>query len=282
MDIPIFRLPNPASRPPRAKNFIAYLQVVKDDLCLFEVCEALLKQGVIHFAFFQPSHYWSGEIVPDAHKEEILAIIRRLSAGGANCYFERRDVAPFIRPKRIDTETGFRNSCIARLRKLKFNHILIVDGDELWFPGSFAKVLRLVNLGARAISAGMIPVVGIPPYPVEGALDRATVYVGPGVTLINCRQPRIVHVSIIKEPLLYHFTGVRPTMEENILKHRRSGHYDDPAYDYEGWLKNRLPNLKPGDKDIHFYRNYQIWPGLRDWFPGEKELLPASVFSATK
>jgi len=260
----------------RKSDFIAYLQVTQDDLCLLDVCRALLQQGVQHFALFQPTHYWSGEPVPLKFHAELESVCLKLHSEGANVILNRVEVAPFISAKRIDTETKFRNHCLSVLRKMDFDHVLIVDGDELWVPGAFDTVRRYVHRGSRALCVGMIPVVGLPPYPVEGSKDFATVYIGPEVTFTCCRTPS-VSITTLKNRLIYHFTGVRPTMDETILKHRRSGHYDDPRYDYEGWLKNRLPNLKPGDKNIHFYRSFQIWPKLRDWAPGELEKLPASV-----
>lgn len=235
-----------------------------------------MREGVKYLAFFQPSHYWSGEPVPMEFFDDIKGVCDVLRAEGAACYINRVDVTPFLKPVRIDTETGFRNHCVDELRELGFEDILIVDGDELWVPGTLSLVQEQIDLGARAISVGMIPVVGLPPYPVEGALDTATVYIGPGVRLRCCRSPECPLVGI-KKRLIYHFTGTRPSMDATVLKHKRSGHYDDPAYDYDGWLKDRLPNLKPGDKNIHFYRAMQIWPSLREWKPGELEKMPVNV-----
>jgi len=268
-------------RPVLKKDFCAYLQVVRDDICLFEVCESLLKQGIKTFFFFQPSHYWSGEVVPDDYTDELHRVQVKLQRAGATTALIRRDVTFLDGETRIDTETNFRNTCLNDVRGFGFNHILVVDGDELWTGGTFHRIWNLARRGTKAVAVGMIPVVGIPPYPVEGAKDTATAYVGPGVKFVNCRGVNC-KLATIPARLIYHFTGVRPTMAENILKHKRSGHYDDPKYDYEGWLNDKLPNLAPGQKNIHFYKPYQIWPELRDWKPGEKEAMPPSIFAATR
>ena len=68
-------------------------------------------------------------------------------------------------------------------------------------------------------------------------------------------------------------------MEECVKKHRRGGHYDDPEYDFEGWLKDKLPNIKPGMKDAHMYKPRQIWPRVRAWRPDELAAMPEVVRS---
>jgi hypothetical protein len=66
-------------------------------------------------------------------------------------------------------------------------------------------------------------------------------------------------------------------MQEIIDKHRTSGHYDDPAYDFEGWIANTLPNAKPGLINAHMYRPYQIWPRVRKWTKYEIDDIPESI-----
>lgn len=276
-----FKRPLRPYSPPRPRDFVAYMQVVKDDICLQSVCNELWNQGVEHFAFFQPSHYWSGEVVPPEYTAELEAVLEHLNRLGANVYLERTSLEKFWCEMRIDTETKYRNYCIERLQKFGFKHVLIVDGDELWIPGALNRVRSIVARGAMAISVGMIPVVGIPPYPIEDAQDKATVYVDSRVRMEHCRKPKCPLFQV-KDRLIYHFTGVRPTMQENIKKHERSGHFDDPKYDYAGWLAKGIWNIKPGDTNVHFYRHAQIWPKVRDWKPGEKEKLPKAIFAATR
>lgn len=276
-----FKRPARPHTPPRPRDFVAYMQVVKNDICLQSVCNELWNQGVEHFAFFQPSHYWSGEPVPEGYTAELEVVLEHLKKLGANVFLERTPLRPFWRTERIETETAYRNYCIEKLETLGFKHVLIVDGDELWIPGALNRVRQLVARGAMAISAGMIPVVGIPAYPIEDSQDKATVYVKSSVRMRHCRAPNCPLLQI-KDRLLYHFTGVRPTMSENIKKHERSGHYDDPKYDYKGWLNGGLQSVAPGKKNVHFYRTMQIWPSVRDWKPGEKERLPKEIFEAKR
>jgi len=122
----------------------------------------------------------------------------------------------------------------------------------------------------------MIPVIGLPGYPIEFAQDLAVVYIGGNLNFKSCRTPTI-RQTIIPFPRIYHFTGTRRTMEETIVKHRRSGHYDDPDYDFEGWIKNILPNVQPGLKNAHMYKKYQIWPSVRDWRSDEVSQIPSSL-----
>jgi len=66
-------------------------------------------------------------------------------------------------------------------------------------------------------------------------------------------------------------------MEEIVQKHRESGHYDDPDYDFEGWIKNVLPKIRPGWRGAHMYTPNQIWPRVRAWEPAEWAEVPACL-----
>ena len=122
----------------------------------------------------------------------------------------------------------------------------------------------------------MVPVVGIPGYPIHQATDRAIVYVGGSIVFRECRSPAIDHF-MLNNCIVIHFTATRKTMQEVIDKHRASGHYDDPDYDFEGWIKNVLPNLKPGWRGAHMYKRYQIWPVVRNWTTTEMDHIPESI-----
>jgi hypothetical protein len=75
-------------------------------------------------------------------------------------------------------------------------------------------------------------------------------------------------------------------MEEIIQKHKDSGHYDDPDYDFQTWLDKVLPNIKPGfvydwgngNIGLHFYKKYQIWPKVRHWMDAELSEMPKSLW----
>jgi hypothetical protein len=122
----------------------------------------------------------------------------------------------------------------------------------------------------------MIPVIGVPGYPVDAATDVAVVYVGQDVRFKVCRSP-FIQQTVVFRPLIYHFTGTRKGMDETVKKHRRGGHYDDPDYDFEGWIKDKLPNIKPGMTDAHMYKPRQIWPRVRAWRLDELAQMPAAV-----
>lgn len=265
---------------PEKRTYCAYLQVNRDDLCLFEVCERLHQEGVRDFFFSVPDEYWDGRKTSLDDMKAIKVAADRLKNLGLTVNTKIYRVASyrFQGDMRVDTETRLRNDSLAWIRANGFKHILIVDGDELWKPGTLNVVDELVSAGHIAISSQMVPVVGLPGYPVDQATDVAVVYIGGNCQFKCCRTP-FAQQTVISRPLILHFTGTRRTMEEIIAKHRTSGHYDDPDYDFEGWIKNILPNIKPGLQNVHMYRKYQIWPRIRDWRPEEVAALPESLFA---
>lgn len=261
-------------------RYVAYMQVTKDDLCLLDVCNRLVEEGVHDFCFCQPDQYWSGEAIDPADGEQINVVIAALEASGQTVHRKLFHVDDFRMPNdtRILVETRVRNESLNWIRSLGYKHILVVDGDELWIRGTLDIVKAYVEQGHKAISVHMVPVIGVPGYPVDAATDVAVVYVGPDVVFKVCRSPYIPQ-TIIYRPLIYHFTGTRKGMEETVKKHRRGGHYDDPDYDFEGWLKDKLPNIKPGMRDAHMYKPRQIWPRVRAWRPDELAAMPQVVRS---
>ena len=269
-----------------SEKYVAYLQVTKDDLCLLDVCKRLMQEGVLDFCFSQPDKYWSGESIAEEHKKEVLDVIKALQVEGAVVHHKIFAVDNYTLPgdTRILIETRVRNDSLSWIRSLGYQHILIVDGDELWVRGTLQIIKAYVEQGHKVISVRMTPVIGLPGYPVEASTDVAVVYVGPGNTFKVCRSPYVAQ-TVIPRPLIYHFTGTRKGMDETVAKHRRSGHYDDPDYDFEEFIEKVLPNVKPGFKHtwpaghqgLHFYKNYQIWPSVRQWTEKELEDMPAAV-----
>lgn len=260
------------------ERYVAYLQVTKDDLCLLAVCERLVSEGVRDFFFSLPDTYWSGDHIPVSDRLEVTAVIDTLKAAGHTVHSKVFNVDSYTMPgdSRILVETRVRNSSLAHIRQLGYKHILVVDGDELWVPGTLEIVKGYVEQGRDAISVHMVPVIGFPGYPVDGAMDVAVVYVGLNVNFKVCRSPYVPQ-AIIQRQLIYHFTGTRRTLEETISKHRQSGHYDDPDYDFEGWIQNVLPNIRPGLLNAHMYKPRQIWPRVRAWRADEWAQMPESV-----
>lgn len=254
----------------KTDRFVAYMQVVKDDLCLLEVCQRLAEEGVTDFFFAQPNEYWSGEIVEDVYKAEVDTVAEQVRALGHTVQQKVFDVKKyrFAGDDRLTVETRVRNDSLAWIREHGYHKILIVDGDELWMRGTLEMLQPYIEQGHHVISTYMIPVIGLPGYPIEFAKDLAVVYIGGNITFKSCRTPT-VRQTVIPFPRIYHFTGTRRTMEDTILKHRRGGHYDDPDYDFEGWLKDILPNVHAGMKNAHMYKKYQIWPAVRAWRKSE-------------
>lgn len=261
-----------------ADRYVAYMQVTKDDLCLLDVCLRLVDEGVRDFAICQPDRYWSGEPIEPDQWNEVAEIVDKLREIGVTVYHKVFNVDACQMPgdSRILVETRVRNESLDWIRFLGYRHILIVDGDELWIRGTLNIIKGYVEQGHKAISVHMIPVVGVPGYPIDMASDVAVVYVGADVVFKVCRSPYIPQ-TIVYRPLIYHFTGTRKGMDECIKKHRRGGHYDDPDYDFEGWIKDKLPNIKPGFEGVHMYVPRQIWPRVRAWRSDELDQMPKSV-----
>jgi glycosyltransferase involved in cell wall biosynthesis len=261
------------------RNYVAYLQVNRDDFCLFETCERLYSEGVREFYFSVPTEYWDGRKTSADDLTSISDVSKKVNAlEGAKVNVKLFKVPMYRYPgdTRIDTETRLRNDSLAWIRAAGHQDILIVDGDELWKPGTLELVDHEVSEGRMAVSTQMVPVVGLPGYPVDQATDVAVVYIGGSCQFKACRTP-MVQQRVINRMQIIHFTGTRRTMEEIVAKHRTSGHYDDPDYDFEGWLKNILPNIKPGLENVHMYKKFQIWPRIRDWRPEEIVIIPESL-----
>jgi hypothetical protein len=269
---------NPA-RPSAEIRFAVYIQATKDDFCLYEVCRRMMDEGAKDFFFCVPDEYWSGKVTPMEDIAQVRAIADRITQEGANSHFQVFDVSQYRFPgdSRIAVETRLRNDTLGWIRRSGFQHILVVDGDELWVKGLLDKVKDVVQTSKpTCISAPLIPVVGHPGYPVHQASDRAVVYIDGTTTFRECRSPATEHF-LLNNGIVIHFTACRKTLQEVIDKHRASGHYDDPEYDFEGWIKNVLPNLKPGWQGAHMYRRYQIWPLVRNWADEEIEHIPESL-----
>jgi hypothetical protein len=260
-------------------KYAVYIQATKDDFCLFEVCKRLIEEGAHTFFFCIPDEYWSGAVTPQTDVEQVLAIADQVVKAGGIVHTKIFKVSNYRFPgdSRIAVETRVRNDTLSWIRRTGFQHILVVDGDELWTRGMLAKVDECVDsVKPGCISCPMIPVVGVPGYPIHIASDRAIVYVGGSTVFRECRSPAIEHY-MLNNCIVIHFTATRRTLQEVIDKHRNSGHYDDKEYDFEGWITNVLPNLKPGYRNAHMYKRYQIWPLVRNWSMEEWPHIPVSL-----
>lgn len=268
-------------------RYVAYMQVIKDDLCLLDVCKRLIEEGIKDFCLCQPDRYWSDEIPDGAEVAELLRVVDKLrEIEGITVQHKVFHVDDFRMPNdtRILVETRVRNESLSWIRSLGYRHILVVDSDELWMRGTLDIIKPYVEQGHRAISVHMVPVIGVPGYPVDGAMDVAVVYVGQNVNFKVCRSPYIPQ-AIVYRQLIYHFTGTRKGMDETVKKHRRGGHYDDPEYLFEEWIEKVLPNIAPdfthkwpsGHEGLHMYAPRQIWPRVRPWRLDEIAAMPSSI-----
>ena len=262
-------------------KYAGYIQATKDDFCLFEVCKRLFDEGLNDFFFSVPDEYWNGRITPSEDVAQVDAVAKQLNDLGANALVKVFGVRKHRKPglRLIDVETHVRNESVMWIRESGFDHIVIIDGDELWKRNYFLNMKKYIaSTNPSSVALGMIPTIGLPGYPVDGATDMATAYIGPGVEFIECRKPSGPRpVELVDVRGIIHFTATRRTMQEIIDKHRTSGHYDDPAYDFEGWIANTLPNAKPGLRNAHMYRPYQIWKSVRDWTQDELDQIPLSI-----
>jgi hypothetical protein len=282
---PTTPLPEPVA-PDVALRFAVYVQANKNDFCLAETVRALLAQqepgaeiGGIYF--FCPDEYWSGRATTDEERAQVQTVVAELKLAfpAIAVEFMSQAIAPLrvASRSRVEVETRARNAALAEIRARGYEHILVVDGDELWRPGVLALVTQHIRRAAPpALVSFMVPVVGLPGYPVDRAKDRATVYVGPHASFVQCRTVCGIRQELPGRGIL-HFTATRRTMDEIVAKHRESGHYDDPDYDFEGWIARVLPQLRPGFKGAHMYRPRQIWPRVRRWSREEFAAIPPTL-----
>lgn len=272
---------NPSDVPPvRLEKYIASLQVTRDDVCLKAVVDSLFDSGVRNFMFNMPRHHWDGSEVSDDDHQQVIRVAQHLIERGAwYCRCGRDSLAPVFWPgmARGQLETHYRNFCLSRLRLLGFKHQLIVDGDEIFMPGALAALdwsVRTLHPETAAMRG--VPLAGLPAVAVDGATDRILCYMGATDQWRDVRSPHkptldIPHVGVL------HLSAVRRTREEIVAKMRKSGHYDDGLYHFEDWIKNTLPNLKPGMKNVHMYKDGSIWPAARELTAREWAAIPVSM-----
>ena len=260
------------------RNYAALILATKDDFCLYEVCMRLYEEGVRSFWFGVPDEYWNGTPNTKENRLEVVSVMEKLPQ---NCFSDLIDLklSEYRKPGEliVATERTVRNHFLSILRASGHEHILVVDGDELWKRGTLQMLDRYITDNSpNSLNMLMIPVAGLPGYPIEGAKDGAMVYLGPKAKFGLCRGSE-GEQRVFPRRQIYHFTATRKTMEEIIQKHRQSGHYDDPAYDFEGWIKNTLPKINPGMKRAHMYRGYDTWPLVREWTQAELDQMPETI-----
>lgn len=252
-------------------TFTAFYLVVKDEFCLRESCESLRNQGVRKFFFCVPLRRWDGTEVPHADVSSVKKIVDRM---GNEATLWRPSVPEA--KTRAEAEAKIRNACIGEISiRWGLNRVLIVDADELWQPGT-VKILDDVLSKAEipAVTIPALSVIGVPGYPVEAGVEGLLVYVKTKQTRFTCGRSTSSSPVLVHTPPVFHFTATRKTMEETISKSRLSCHYDDPDYDFETWIRHKLPDLKPGAVDCHMYTKWQIWKRVRHFTQEEWAEIP--------
>lgn len=261
-------------------NYAALILATRDDFCLKEVCFRLHEEGVRNFIFNIPDEYWSGEPVKESEAQQVRDIAEQLKRLPLdNLRILNKPVGPHRQEDRliIHTEGSYRNEILQYMKNSLCEHILIVDGDELWKRGTLQMLDNYIwDNSPEALYCKMIPVAGLPGYPIEGAKDVALVYLSAAGKFSACRSARGDHPVYPRRQVI-HFTATRRTMQEIIDKHRASGHYDDPQYEFENWIENILPNIKPGMKRAHMFKGWDTWPEVRSFTAEEWQDIPESL-----
>jgi hypothetical protein len=259
------------------KDYVAYFMVTKDDFCLTEACESLAKQGVRRFFFSVPAFYWDGTKTPQEDINDIENLVSRLASIGLCATLSVYSQVHAENLPMASVEARCRNDALRQMRSLGCGkHVLVVDGDELWRPDTLETLNKVVERGQPdAVTVGALSIVGCPGYPVSDHQEGLLVYVrNTGAVKFTFGRSTAPIPFPIQIRGIYHFTSTRRTMEETIDKHLKSCHYDDPQYDFDTWIKEKLPNLKPGERDCHMFKGWQVWSEIRHFTQQEWEEIP--------
>lgn len=261
------------------RDYAAFILTTGENFCLGETIDRLKEDGVKQVYLGFPNQFWSGKRVNNFPDETKIVQAWRESSVGNESKFILLDVEKHRAPGRhiLDTEARVRNEALEIIRRDGWQHIVIADDDELWLPGTLMEIDNYVSDNfPESLCLRMIPVIGVPGYPVEGAQDVAMVYLGPSGKFSWSRSSAGKQ-HIVPRRKVIHFSATRKTLAEVIEKSRASGHYTDPDYDFEGWIAKILPNIEPGMKDVHMYRKWSTWPLVREWTEAEWSAIPDSI-----
>lgn len=250
-----------------SRSYAAMILTTGDDFMLHNVVARLQEEGVKHSFICVPSECWDGTPVAfDPKGNDDVTVIKI-------------DVAKHRAPGLdvLMVEAAVRNEALEQIRGYGWEHVVVADDDELWVHGTLRAIDDYVDDNfPPSLCMGMVPVIGVPGYPVQGAQDVAMVYLGPGTKFFSSRSAEGFQ-RMYPVPLVLHFSACRKTLDEVIAKSRKSGHYGDPDYDFEGWIHGVLPNIKPGMKRVHMFRKWDTWPLVREWSKHELESIPDNI-----
>jgi len=256
-------------------KFTAHYLLVRDEFCLIESVDSLRGQGVENFQFCVPRMYWDGTHVDLNDFRNIRKTMDYLASRGCHTSILR----PMFdqRATGVEKETHCRNVALQELDRLSnsHNHVLVVDSDEIWRPGTVRAIEDFwFENQQKATTVRSLNIIGLPGYPVKSVADGLLVHVWTKHT--KFAHARSIDQLALDLPIegVIHFTSTRKTKALTIDKHRKSTHYDDSAYDFEGWIKDVFPNIKPGMKNAHMYKHWQVWPKVRSFTKQEWVEMP--------
>ncbi len=281
----------------RAGSSVKYavvIQAIQDDFCLFETVKRLLDEGrkldhgdsIGKVFLFRPDKCWDGQLANPVRRDEVLVVAAQLNQvypGMTEVVDVLVDKVSHWNQPRIRVETDCRNFYSHYCRRLGYEHLLIVDGDEFWRNGLMNRLGNFLRDRGwpKSVFTGMVPVAGLPGYPIEGALDKACIYARSDTFFKECRGA-VGFRHHLPGYDIYHFTATRRTLKEIADKHLGSGHAGQPGYYMQEWVDRvLLPGLiKPGLRNCHMYSMFNqdnVWPLVRAWSSAELGEIPESV-----
>jgi len=257
-------------------RYAACYVAIRNDFCLEESIVALLEQGVEHVLILSPETYWSNdEPQEQGDFDELAEIAKRTGSELATAKLKSTKEEYTA----LHTEALYRNygACML-IETTKADYILVVDADEFWMPGTLKHVDTVLrDKPDLKVTLPGIPVAGFPGLPIEGAKDAILAAHARGLQFEWGRtMPKGTTIEG-SQPVI-HFSATRRKPEEIADKMRMSAHYGDSNYDFDGWIKDTLPNIRVGMKDVHMYQSEDnIWPRVRAWTPEEMTAIPATL-----
>jgi hypothetical protein len=178
---------------------------------------------------------------------------------------------------RHEVETRVRNAAREHIRAEGFTHLLVVDDDELWWRGTLRRIAAVVRKRKPAtVWSKMVPVVGLPGWPVNAARDTAVVYLRADAYFVFVRWTSAPRVGL-RGRWFIHFTGTKRSRAALESKMHESGHFDDPAHTYDTWMEQVLARISPGFTGADTIRKRKDWGAVRRWREAEWAEVPEGL-----
>jgi hypothetical protein len=252
----------------------AAVLAIKNDFCVEETIQELFRQGVMTVTLMIPERYWFDQ--SPQSEEDLAGLLKVCVHTGAHAV-QRYFVAESKEHTALYTEALYRNYVADVIcENPSIDYVLTVDADEFWMPGTLEHIDAIAGPDAPTICLPGIPVLGVPGLPVAGAKDN--------ILVATDRKTRFSWGRSTDGPRksgtlpVIHFSATRRTLQEVIDKSIKSAHYPDKTYDFDGWIKNVLPYVHVGMKNVHMYKSeVNIWPEVRAWTPEELSAIPTSL-----